>query len=155
MIPLDKAFFCIGIAVVLKSLYDFVSFLAFHSSAPSVHRYLYGKAPYAIVTGATDGIGKSTAKELYKRGFNIILHGRNPDKLRLVQNELKTLGNNEVKIWVEDVCRDNIDFARAITQWEGMEITLVVHNVGGSAFRAERYVPDSWRIACSTTLHSS
>ncbi|KAF7795806.1 hypothetical protein EIP86_006973 [Pleurotus ostreatoroseus] len=135
---LDGTLYLIGAAVVLKSLYDFAYFVTLYLSAPSVHRYLHGKAPYALITGATDGIGKATAKELYKRGFNIILHGRNPDKLRQVEEELSKLGNKDVKLWVEDACRDSIDFGTAVAQWEGLEITLVVHNVGGVVVRAER-----------------
>ena len=142
---LDGALYLIGAAVVLKSLYDFAYFVTLYLSAPSVHRYLHGIAPYALITGATDGIGKATAKELYKRGFNIILHGRNHDKLRQVEEELRKLGNKDVKIWVEDACRDSIDFGTAVAQWEGLEITLVVHNVGGVVVRAERWVLSSCR----------
>lgn len=34
-----------------------------------------------LITGATDGIGLETAKKLSKAGHQILLHGRNPDKL--------------------------------------------------------------------------
>jgi NAD(P)-dependent dehydrogenase (short-subunit alcohol dehydrogenase family) len=35
-----------------------------------------------LITGATDGIGLETAKELVQRGFELVLHGRNDEKLR-------------------------------------------------------------------------
>lgn len=44
---------------------------------------------FAMVTGSTDGIGKAVALELAKRGANIILHGRNEDKLHSVALEIK------------------------------------------------------------------
>jgi len=39
------------------------------------------KGAWAVVTGATDGIGKEFALQLAKSGFNIILVARNKDLL--------------------------------------------------------------------------
>jgi NAD(P)-dependent dehydrogenase (short-subunit alcohol dehydrogenase family) len=41
-----------------------------------------------LVTGATDGIGLETARQLAHRGHRLILHGRNPDKLARAAAEL-------------------------------------------------------------------
>lgn len=41
-----------------------------------------------LVTGATSGIGKSTAIKLSNLGANLILIGRNLDKLKILENEL-------------------------------------------------------------------
>jgi NAD(P)-dependent dehydrogenase (short-subunit alcohol dehydrogenase family) len=41
-----------------------------------------------LVTGATDGIGKLTAKRLVDAGHRVLLHGRSPDKLATVATEL-------------------------------------------------------------------
>ena len=38
-----------------------------------------------LVTGATDGIGLETAGMLVSQGHNILLHGRNPEKLAEVK----------------------------------------------------------------------
>ena len=37
----------------------------------------YGRGSWAIITGASDGLGKQYALELAKEGFNIVLMGRN------------------------------------------------------------------------------
>ena len=48
--------------------------------------YLYFK----VITGSTDGIGKSFANEFAKIGMNIILISRSEEKLR---NTAKEIGN--------------------------------------------------------------
>jgi 17beta-estradiol 17-dehydrogenase / very-long-chain 3-oxoacyl-CoA reductase len=48
----------------------------------------YGQKSWALVTGATDGIGKALCIELARSGFNIILVSRNPAKLKNVAQEL-------------------------------------------------------------------
>jgi len=42
----------------------------------------------ALVTGSTDGIGKQTALELAKRGFHVIIHGRNEQKCIRTRDEI-------------------------------------------------------------------
>ena len=44
----------------------------------------YGANSWAVVTGASDGIGKQYAIELAKEGFNIVLVARNKAKTEAV-----------------------------------------------------------------------
>lgn len=50
----------------------------------------YGKNAWVIVTGASDGIGKQFCLKFGEIGFNIILIGRNQQKLDDVAKELAT-----------------------------------------------------------------
>lgn len=45
--------------------------------------------PIVLVTGATDGIGRETARELVRRGANVIVHGRSAAKANAVRAELE------------------------------------------------------------------
>ena len=48
-----------------------------------------------LITGSTDGIGKLAATKLAKDGHQIYVHGRNPEKLSLVIEEIKQKSGNE------------------------------------------------------------
>ncbi len=41
-----------------------------------------------LVTGATDGIGRATARALSARGARVLVHGRSPDKVAALVDEL-------------------------------------------------------------------
>jgi NAD(P)-dependent dehydrogenase (short-subunit alcohol dehydrogenase family) len=57
-----------------------------------------------IITGATDGIGKQTALELAKQGFNLGLVGRNPEKGASVVSELiRETGNESIQFHYADL----------------------------------------------------
>lgn len=52
---------------------------------------MQGTGATILVTGATDGIGRETARELTRRGARVITHGRSADKLAAVTAELTAL----------------------------------------------------------------
>jgi NAD(P)-dependent dehydrogenase (short-subunit alcohol dehydrogenase family) len=41
-----------------------------------------------LVTGATDGLGRGVARDLHARGAHVLLHGRDPEKLGALSEEL-------------------------------------------------------------------
>ena len=49
----------------------------------------YGRGSWAIVTGATDGIGKASAIHLANEGFNVVLMSRTQSKLESVAKEVE------------------------------------------------------------------
>uniref|UniRef100_A0A1A9VWA4 Uncharacterized protein n=1 Tax=Glossina austeni TaxID=7395 RepID=A0A1A9VWA4_GLOAU len=60
----------------------------------------FGK--WAVITGGSDGIGKGYAKELAKRGLNIVIISRTKEKLIATANEIENLYKTEVKWIVAD-----------------------------------------------------
>ena len=58
-------------------------------------RYGYGSRadrPLAVITGASDGIGREFALQLADKGFHVLIAARNADKLAAVAREIGMLG---------------------------------------------------------------
>lgn len=85
----------------------------------------------AFITGASSGIGMATAKAFAHAGINIIVCGRNGEKLRALQQELQQYTSVEVLTF--DV-RDNNAVNRAINSlpndWQ--QIDILVNNAGNA-----------------------
>ncbi|KAJ8613883.1 hypothetical protein CTAYLR_008688 [Chrysophaeum taylorii] len=77
-----------------------------------------------LVTGATDGIGLETARALVAAGHHVLVHGRNPKKLRDVETELK------VESFVCDLSRprDVEAFADAVAAKHSLDV--LINNAG-------------------------
>lgn len=93
----------------------------------------YGKNSWAVITGASDGIGKTFAFELAKAGFNIVLVGRSQEKLQGVEKELKSkYQSTQTKIIVEDSenASDDQFSKRIVDQVKGLDVSFLVNNAG-------------------------
>lgn len=115
-----------------------------------------------LITGATDGIGLETAKLLASDGHNLLIHGRNAEKLNAVKKLLAAIPNagsinsyladlsifSDVKKLVEDIKNDhkNLDVLinnagifktnNAITG-DGLDIRFVVNTISPYIFAQE------------------
>lgn len=68
---------------------------------------------WAVITGATDGIGKAYAKGLARRGIDIMLISRNPNKLQDVQKEIQSLNSKiDVKTLAIDFSKPSDIYSR-------------------------------------------
>jgi 17beta-estradiol 17-dehydrogenase / very-long-chain 3-oxoacyl-CoA reductase len=94
-----------------------------------------GEASWALVTGASDGIGKALCSELSTRGFNIVLHGRNAIKLALVCEELQAAHpKSNFRIVTADASSfSQADMDRVVAQVSDVPLTILINNVGGTA----------------------
>jgi len=133
---LPAIFPLLGLLLALYYVWGVLDFIWFHYLRPrSWTRFLHGTKPYALITGATDGIGRSTAKELYAKGFNLILHGRNEEKMKRTVEEVKAANpasGLDVKYFIADAGRPDIDFQGIARLFGDFNITLFVNNVGAS-----------------------
>jgi NAD(P)-dependent dehydrogenase (short-subunit alcohol dehydrogenase family) len=56
---------------------------------------------FALITGATDGIGKAAARQLAAAGYYVVVHGRDEARLRATVDELRRLPNAPQIDWVQ------------------------------------------------------
>ncbi|CAD5116845.1 DgyrCDS5689 [Dimorphilus gyrociliatus] len=84
---------------------------------------------WAVVTGATDGIGKAYACQLAERGMKICLISRNPKKLARVAKELESQYNVETKTIAADCCKTDI-YETIDDELKEIDIGVLVNNVG-------------------------
>jgi 17beta-estradiol 17-dehydrogenase / very-long-chain 3-oxoacyl-CoA reductase len=94
---------------------------------------------WAVVTGATDGIGLGFCEVLVSLGFNLVLISRNPDKLQTTVERLQALrpgGHPEARLkTIAFNFKDSSDSAKyeaLIAELRGLDIGLLVNNVGTS-----------------------
>jgi short-subunit dehydrogenase len=86
---------------------------------------------YALITGATSGIGYELTKLFAKDGYNLVLVARNEDRLQEVANELKSKYSVEVTPIAKNLFQKNA--AREIydeTQQMGITINALVNDAG-------------------------
>lgn len=126
-------------------VYNLLSFTHLHFlRSSSLSRYQRGSksqrssAAWALVTGASDGIGKGFAEELCSQGFNVIIHGRKEKKLNGVKDELsKQWPDAEIKVLVFDAGADINDEGKLtamIQEISSLNITILINNLGGGPF---------------------
>lgn len=140
----------------LASLASWLRLYVLHTS--HLHRYQHAplKAPtdatlnfqaWALVTGATDGIGYGFVCELASRNINVILHGRNPEKLERIINELKA---KYPRLHFEPFVCDATDreswhskFAELIPSLRkrNINLTILINNVGGNPNVSKTFAP--------------
>ena len=90
------------------------------------------KNKVAVVTGASEGIGKGIAKALAAEGANVAIVARSQDKLDAAVAELK----GEVKGFKADLM-DAADVRRVMSDIVSHygEVDILVNNVGGGTFK--------------------
>ncbi|KAK4220833.1 hypothetical protein QBC38DRAFT_430059 [Podospora fimiseda] len=95
----------------------------------------YGKkGTWAVVTGASDGLGKEFASQLAAKGFNLVLVSRTQSKLETLSRELRLKwAGLETKILAMDYTQDkDEDYERLAKLIAGLDVGILINNVGQS-----------------------
>lgn len=93
----------------------------------------YGENTWAVVTGASDGIGAEFCKLLAEEGFNVVLISRTLSKLEKVEKECKKANPKiQTKIVQADFAgNDNVSFYESIyKKLEDYDISILINNAG-------------------------
>jgi len=96
-------------------------------SKAAMLREKYG--PWALVTGASSGIGEQFARQLGRAGFNLLLVARREDRLRDLRAELGQRPRREIELLVADLA-DLEAVGRIVADTAGRDLGLVVSNAG-------------------------
>jgi 17beta-estradiol 17-dehydrogenase / very-long-chain 3-oxoacyl-CoA reductase len=97
----------------------------------------YGKkGTWAVITGASDGLGKEFAAQLAAKGLNLVLVSRTQSKLETLAKELEekhASSGLQTKILAMDYAKDDdADFARLGQLVADLDVGVLINNVGQS-----------------------
>ena len=90
----------------------------------------------ALITGGSSGIGLAIAKAFLQSGGNVVITGRNQEKLNKACDELKNLCSDySERVWCivldnSDVSSFKLKFEQIITMLNGLKIDILVNNAG-------------------------
>jgi hypothetical protein len=100
---------------------------------------------WALVTGASAGIGAALARELAGRGAKLILTARRRERLQALASELARLGT-ETRIVVADL--NDPGAPREIFQaTEGLAVEVLVNNAGLGQYGAFQNCPEEQELS--------
>lgn len=85
---------------------------------------------YALITGASSGIGKDMARLLAKRGYDLIIVARNESKLLSLKEEIN---NVKVEIILKDLSKEE-ECVSLIEEVKDYEIDILINNAGFGLF---------------------
>jgi short-subunit dehydrogenase len=92
-------------------------------------RFLQQYGPWAVVTGASSGIGLEFAKQLGEMGINLVLIARRKENMESLGAELKEAYGIQYKVLALDLSEEGF-FLEVKNAVEGLEVGLLVNNAG-------------------------
>ncbi|KAK5111293.1 hypothetical protein LTR85_012188 [Meristemomyces frigidus] len=162
--PTTQLFAFIGVLWLSLKVFSFWRLIASLFILPGTSLSTFGKkGSWAVITGASDGIGKEYALQLAQKGFNIVLVSRTQSKLDTLAAEIQRMCKVQCKTLAMDFAANNdSDFAKLKQMVQELDVSILVNNVGLShsipvpfAETPEREVQDIITINCMGTLRVS
>lgn len=110
----------------------------------------------ALITGSSGGLGLAMARGLAQSGAQIIIHGRNQDKLEAARKTLSEEGHKVFTTSFDVADEDAIEQALEALKNDGISIDILVNNAGMQLRRPLLEVElDQWDKVINTNLTST
>jgi 3-oxoacyl-[acyl-carrier protein] reductase len=110
----------------------------------------------ALVTGASQGIGRACALVLAEGGADVVLGARNREKLEAVAKEVEALGRKAMAVSLDVADGESVKSAVAKALEDFGKIDILVNNAGvtrdGLLLRMK---PDDWEAVLRTNLNGA
>ncbi|MGA9228036.1 MAG: SDR family oxidoreductase [Mesobacillus sp.] len=110
----------------------------------------------AVIAASSQGLGKAIAEGLLREGANVVISGRDEEKLKDIVSELKQIGSGKVVFQRADITiPEDIKqlIQTAVDQFGGVDI--LVNNAGGPpAGSFEAITDEQWQTAFELNLLS-
>lgn len=123
---------CLGFLVILKHSISLLAWIL-HTFLRSEKNLIRSYGSWALITGATDGIGKAFARGLARRGLNLVLVSRSSGKLRTVSDEIRAeFPGSDVRTVEMDFSGDISGGIRRLKEAieDIVDLGILVNNVG-------------------------
>lgn len=112
-----------------------------------------GRRPVVVITGASSGIGRCTARLLSERGWDVVLASRSETALREVERECTARGARALVVPADVGDRVAVDAVFTRATGEFGRVAAVVHTVGAVAYgRFEDIPADVFDRAVTTNV---
>lgn len=100
-----------------------------------------GKKDYALITGASSGIGEAFARLLASKNKPLVLIAQNEDKLKTLAAELRDKHNIDVRFIASDLARSKtLPELPGKLKRMGITIDILVNNAGFGKYKAEHKI---------------
>ncbi|MEP3475653.1 MAG: SDR family NAD(P)-dependent oxidoreductase [Hyphomicrobiales bacterium] len=118
--------FTLKIAALIGKLTEFWRRRRLPSNLPEVHT-----KPLVLITGGSGGIGAALAHELAEADYNLLLIGKNEDRLRSVAARLQKIGSGEILSLAMDLANFELhDTIDDLLEAKGYHVEILVNNAG-------------------------
>ena len=117
------------------------------------------KGKWALITGASAGIGWELAEQLAAGGANLVLTARRTERLEKLSKALSSKYGIKTEVFAADLVRPEAPGRiLAFTTGQGIEVELLVNNAGFGAFGYNHQIEESRlldmiHLNCAAVVH--